>query len=240
MGRYTTSLAPAFADAAGIVEGMRVFDVGCGPGGLTREIARRVGAENVAAIDPARSSRAHAGSGTRRGRREGEAEALPWKDGSFDATLASLVVAFMRDPDAGVREMARVTRAAARSPRCVWDIAGGGMDDAEHVLGAARTLDPAWQASACGPASPGRSRRALPSRGPRGRGGGQRRSPRALLRLRGVLAAVEPRRRPGRPVPHITAPERQDRLREACRERLPDGVFSLTALAWYARGVATG
>ena len=34
--------------------------------------------------------------------------------------------------------------------------------------------------------------------------------------------------------------ERQAQLREACRERLPDGPFTLTARAWYARGTATG
>jgi hypothetical protein len=34
--------------------------------------------------------------------------------------------------------------------------------------------------------------------------------------------------------------ERQARLREACRQRLPDGPFLLTARAWYARGTATG
>src|SRR4029079_9166211 len=53
MGRYTTTRAPALADAAGVTGGMRVLDVGCGPGGLAHELARRVGAENVAAIDPA-------------------------------------------------------------------------------------------------------------------------------------------------------------------------------------------
>ena len=53
MGRYTRTLAPALADAAGIEAGMRVLDVGCGPGGLTDALAARVGADHVAAIDPA-------------------------------------------------------------------------------------------------------------------------------------------------------------------------------------------
>jgi len=34
MGRYTPSLAAALAGAAGVVDGQRVLDVGCGPGGL--------------------------------------------------------------------------------------------------------------------------------------------------------------------------------------------------------------
>src|SRR3712207_6294336 len=52
MGRYLPTLAPAFADAAGVTADMRVLDVGCGPGGLTQELVTRVGACSVAAIDP--------------------------------------------------------------------------------------------------------------------------------------------------------------------------------------------
>ena len=52
MGRYTTSLAAALCDAADVRAGTRVLDVGCGPGGLTAELAARVGAANVAAVDP--------------------------------------------------------------------------------------------------------------------------------------------------------------------------------------------
>ena len=39
MGRYTPALAAALADKAGVGPGMLVLDVGCGPGGLTRELA---------------------------------------------------------------------------------------------------------------------------------------------------------------------------------------------------------
>jgi trans-aconitate methyltransferase len=53
MGRYVPRLAVALADAAGIEAGMRALDVGCGPGGLTAELASRLGADHVAAIDPA-------------------------------------------------------------------------------------------------------------------------------------------------------------------------------------------
>ena len=37
MGRYAPTLAEALADFAGVGARMRVVDVGCGPGGLTRE-----------------------------------------------------------------------------------------------------------------------------------------------------------------------------------------------------------
>jgi hypothetical protein len=62
-----------------------------------------VGAENVAAIDPAPQFAAacrerQPGADVR----VGVAEDLPWPDGGFDATLSSLVMAFRRDGDRGV------------------------------------------------------------------------------------------------------------------------------------------
>jgi len=55
MGRYSTLLAPQFADLAGVVAEQRVLDVGCGPGALTTELVERLGASNVAAVDPSES-----------------------------------------------------------------------------------------------------------------------------------------------------------------------------------------
>jgi len=56
----------------------------------------------------------------------GSAENLPFPDDDFDLALAQLVVHFMTDPVAGLREMARVTRSSGRIAACVWDHAGGG------------------------------------------------------------------------------------------------------------------
>lgn len=55
MGRYSEPLAPAFADLAGVAGGQRALDVGCGPGVLTEELVRRVGAAAVSAADPSAS-----------------------------------------------------------------------------------------------------------------------------------------------------------------------------------------
>jgi len=52
MGRYSVQLSPQLADFAGVCAGQRVVDVGCGPGALTGELVRRVGAERVSAVDP--------------------------------------------------------------------------------------------------------------------------------------------------------------------------------------------
>jgi ubiquinone/menaquinone biosynthesis C-methylase UbiE len=100
MGRNAARLAPLFAEAAGVRDGMRVLDVGCGPGALAVELAARVSGKNVAAIDPAphfaAACRARVPGADVR---EGFAESLPWDDGTFDAALCSLVVAWMDDAD---------------------------------------------------------------------------------------------------------------------------------------------
>ena len=143
MGRYATGLAPTFADAAGVRAGMRVLDVGCGPGALAVELAGRVGEDNVAAIDPAPQFAAAC-----RARipgadvREGIAESLPWDDGTFDATMCSLVVAWMSDADQGIEEMARVTKSGGTVAAAMWDIPGGGLQMLSYFWRAAREIDP--------------------------------------------------------------------------------------------------
>jgi SAM-dependent methyltransferase len=143
MGRYATGLAPKFADAAGVRGGMRVLDVGCGPGALTVELAGRVGEDNVAAIDPAPEFAAACqaripGADVR----EGVAESLPWDDGTFDAAMCSLVVAWMSDADQGIGEMARVTKPGGTVAAAMWDLAGGGLQMLTHFWDAAREIDP--------------------------------------------------------------------------------------------------
>src|SRR5436309_6688943 len=126
MGRYSAPLAPRFAEFAGVAAGQRALDVGCGPGALTVELVRRLGADAVWAVDPSErfvaAARArHPGVRVERA----AAEQLPFADQMFDAALAQLVVHFMTDPVAGLREMARVTRTGGTVAACVWDHAGG-------------------------------------------------------------------------------------------------------------------
>src|SRR6188472_1232594 len=143
MGRYATGLAPKLADAAGVRAGMRVLDVGCGPGALAVELAGRVGEDNVAAIDPATHFAAACqaripGADVR----EGVAESLPWEDGTFDAAMCSLVVAWMSDADQGIGEMARVTKPGGTVAAAMWDIAGGGLEMVSYFWNAAREINP--------------------------------------------------------------------------------------------------
>jgi SAM-dependent methyltransferase len=143
IGEYSERLAVDFADFAGVRAGQRVLDVGCGPGALTAQLVARVGSDRVAAIDPSASFVEAA-----RQRfpevdiRAGVAEELPHADGSFDRALAQLVVHFMRDPVAGIREMGRVTVSGGVVAACVWDHAGG-LGPLAALWSAARDLDPA-------------------------------------------------------------------------------------------------
>ena len=142
MGRYSEPLAARFADLAGVRRGQRALDVGCGPGALTAELAGRLGAGQVCAVDPSESFAEAVGErlpGVTVG--VAAAERLPFPDGAFDAVLAQLVVHFMTDPVAGLREMGRATRRGGVVGACVWDH-GGGRGPLTPFWRAVRELDP--------------------------------------------------------------------------------------------------
>jgi SAM-dependent methyltransferase len=143
MGQYSEPLAARFADLAEVRPGQRLLDVGCGPGALTAELARRVGQDSVSAVEPS-ASFAAAVSARLPGVdvRRATAEQLPFPDNVFDGALAQLVIHFMTDPVAGLREMGRVTQPGGIVAACVWDHAGG-RGPLTAFWSAVRELDPA-------------------------------------------------------------------------------------------------
>lgn len=239
MGRYTPVLAAALADAAGIRPDMRVLDVGCGPGGLTRELATRLGPDSVAAIDPSPQFTAacrdrNPGADVR----TGVAEQLPWPDAHFDAVLSCLVIGFLRDPDRGVMEMTRVTRPGGTVAACMWDIATGGMTMLRIFWTAVRQVQPA---------APGETAMAGTADGDIAdrlrRAGLQRVTSGALTsyaRYTGFDDFWQPLTLAVGPAGHYLRTlqaGQQAAVRDACRSHLPDGPFTLPARAWYARGL---
>ena len=238
MGRYSVPLAVRFADFAAVVRGQRVLDVGSGPGALTNELVGRLGSAAVTAVDPSESFvsavlERHPEVTVRRA----AAERLPFEDRAFDVVMAQLVVHFMEDPVAGLREMARVTREAGVVSACVWDLAGDrsplgpfweaareldpGVEDESHLAGVRRGhLEELFEAA-------------------------------GLREIEGDTLVVtvehptfedwwEPFTLGVGPAgDHVAGLDAEGvaRLRERCRERLPAPPFSVTARAWAVRGL---
>jgi SAM-dependent methyltransferase len=239
MGRYSVLLAPQLAALADVVAGQRVLDVGCGPGALTTELVRRLGPAAVTAVDPsepfvAAAQERHPGVRVERA----SAEHLPFPDQAFDAALAQLVVHFMADPVAGLREMARVTRKHGVVAACVWDHAGG-QGPLSLYWDAARELDPEVEdESELAGAREGHLTELFEAAG--------------LLEIEETHLAVsvehptfedwwEPFALGVGPAGGYAArvdPTRRAQLRERCREELPAAPFVLTGRAWAARGLA--
>lgn len=237
MGRYSRHLAPQMADLADVVAGQRALDVGCGPGALTSELVARLGPPFVAAVDPSppfveAARERHPGVDVR----QASADDLPFDDDTFDAALAQLVVHFMPDPVAGLREMARVTRTGGVVAACVWDHAGG-----EGPLGAfwnaVRELDPsAHDESDLPGARQGHLRQLFEAAGLRG-------VEETSIESRVEHPTVEDWWEPftggvgpaGAYVARLDEPAR-DALRDRCAAILGPPPFVIAARAWVARG----
>jgi SAM-dependent methyltransferase len=238
MGRYSIPLAPVFADFAGVAAGQRILDVGCGPGALTAVLVDRLGAQAVAAVDPsdpfiAAVAARHPGVRAQCG----SAEALPFEGGEFDTALAQLVVHFMEDPVAGLREMARVTRPGGAIAACVWDHGPDGRGPLSPFWDAAREIDPRLE---------GESSRAGTRRGHLAEvfvEAGIRTADVGTVAVNVPFSGFEEWWEPfllgvgavGGFVGRLS-PERRAELRARCQARLPSGPFTVSATAWAVRG----
>ena len=239
MGRYSTPLAPLFADFAGVEAGQRVLDVGAGPGALTAALVERVGPAGVTAVDPSESFVA-----ALRERQpdatvlHAAAEELPFEDDTFDTAIAQLVVHFMKDPVRGLSEMRRVTSPGGVVAANVWDH-GGGQGPLSLYWEVVREVDP--------------------SNAGEGQLAGATQGDLAKLFEQAGLTDVEEESLTVN-VAHETFeewwepytlgvgpagayvagldPEAREALRELCRERLPDPPFVISAIAWSARARA--
>ena len=239
MGRYSALLSPQLADLAGVAAGQRVIDVGCGPGALTAELVRRVGPQNVAAVDPsapfvAAARARHPGVDVRLA----PAETLPFPSDSFDAALAQLVVHFMDDPVAGLGEMRRVTGAGGVVAACVWDHAGE-RGPLSLFWQAARSLDRGTvDESQLAGARRGHLGELFERAGLRDVATSE---VSATLEHASFEEWWEPYTAGVGPAGAYVArldPAARDRLRDRCRELLPEPPFTIESIAWAARGIA--
>lgn len=236
MGRFSEPLAPLFADLVDLPVGSRVLDVGCGPGVLTAQLAARYGAEHVSAIDPA--------PGFVEATRErlpgvdlleGAAESLPYPDDSFDAALAQLVVHFMTDAHAGLREMSRVTRPGGLVAACVWDH-GGGRGPLSPFWAAVAELDPDGVSEPSTGSNRGDLERLFAETGLVDVEAGELSVTVTMPTFEDWWAPyLEPIGSAGDFLAGCT-PEAVADLRELCRTRLGDGPFDVVGWTWTATG----
>ena len=120
-------LTAALIEHAKIDEGQTVLDVAGGSGEPGLTIAERVGPDGSVTCTDAVTEMVEAArdEATRRGLanvqfRECTADALPFPDNSFDATVCRLGIMFVPNPLAAVREMLRVTRPGGKLALAVW------------------------------------------------------------------------------------------------------------------------
>ena len=239
MGRYSAQLAPGLADLAGVAAGQKALDVGCGPGALTSELVRRLGADAVAAVDPSESFVAaarerHPGVDVRLA----SAEELPYADDTFDVALAQLVVHFMRDPVAGLTELTRVTRPGGVVAACVWDFERE-RAPLSPFWRAALELDPdADDESQLAGARAGHLAELFERAGVRGVRDAELSASARFESFdewwQPFTLGVGPAGAHAQSLDAATLAE----LRERCRRSLGDGPFALDVTAWAARGRA--
>lgn len=139
-GAVARQTVPSMLDAVRVTRGMRVLDVCCGPAMLAVAALER-GAEvvgldfSVRAVELARKL-------VPTGRFEqGDAQALPFPEASFDAVLCGYGLMHLPDPAEAMREMLRVLCPGGRAALSVWDTAGFGFGLVYEAVRARGSID---------------------------------------------------------------------------------------------------
>ncbi len=116
----TRQFIPALLDAAAVGDGRRVLDLACGPGFVAAGAAER-GAAVVRGVDFSAAMlrvarRRHPGIGFD----EGDAEALSYADGAFDAVVSNFGIHHVPRPIVALRQAHRVLRAGGALAFTIW------------------------------------------------------------------------------------------------------------------------
>jgi SAM-dependent methyltransferase len=249
MGRWSRELARAFVLWLGVPPDRRWLEVGCGTGALTSRILQIGRPASVVAVDASQQFVDHARAALSDERVRFLAASvtdLPRAAAGYDVVLSSLVLNFLPDPTAALREMSSLAAQGGTVAACVWDYAGE-MQFLRRFWDAAVELDPAAREHDEGERFPICSPAALET------------AFRAAGFSRVTVAALEVATRfqdfddywrpfvggPG-PAPGYVATladgEREELARRvsATLPRDEDGSIALTARAWAARGELGG
>lgn len=110
-------------EAAQLLEGQNVLDVGCGTGVLARAVLGHVGPSgSVTGVDPNPGMLVVArDQAPEIDWQEGIAESLSFPDQHFDAAVSQFGLMFFQDRVVAIREMLRVLKPGGRLAVAVWD-----------------------------------------------------------------------------------------------------------------------
>jgi SAM-dependent methyltransferase len=144
VGRWSRQVAPRFLSWLNVPPRRRWLDVGCGTGALSAAILDGCSPLSVAGVEPSEGflAKAREQLAGRVALRRGSAEQLPLEDGTVDVAVSGLVLNFVPDGRAALREMGRVTGPGGTIAAYVWDYAGK-MELMRHFWDGAIELDPA-------------------------------------------------------------------------------------------------
>ena len=144
VGRWSRQVAPRFLSWLNVPPQQRWLDVGCGTGALSAAILDSCSPVSVAGVEPSEGflQKAKDQLAGQVLLSRGNAEQIPLEDGAVDVAVSGLVLNFVPDARAALREMARVTGAGGTIAAYVWDYSGK-MEMMRHFWDAAVEIDPA-------------------------------------------------------------------------------------------------
>lgn len=127
LARYHEAAAAAFVDRLPLRAGDRVLDIACGTGNVAVPAARAGCSVTGVDLAPNLVTRARARAATEGlsiGYTEGDAEALPFSDGSFDWVTSQFGIMYAARPDRATAELLRVCRSGAGVALSNWTAEG--------------------------------------------------------------------------------------------------------------------
>ena len=144
VGRWSRPIAESLLYKLDIPPGRRWLDVGCGTGALTSAVLEHAAPAEIIGVDNSEGFLSHARARISDGRAAfeiGDAQALPFSDGAFDAVVSGLMLNFVPEPGRAASEFARAAAPGGVAAAYVWDYAEG-MAMMRHFWDAATALDP--------------------------------------------------------------------------------------------------
>ena len=144
VGRWSRLVAREFLAWLQVPDGWDWLDVGCGTGALVSTILEVAAPRSVAGVDPSEGYVRFARDKVQDPRARfdlGDARALPYVAGEYDAVVSGLVLNFVPEPEQAVLEMARVAKPGGMVAAYLWDYAGK-MELMRYFWDAAVDLNP--------------------------------------------------------------------------------------------------